>query len=503
MSLYLISFISVLSFFILLLAFFLIRSIISPKKAASIEKYINAGKYATAIKRAKAIIAKNPRDTKAHYLLGQAYLADGRAELALMEFKTISKATFESKAQEKEFRNLTAQLYERFQQHTEALAEYALLIKLDPQNAEYHYAIGQLFEQLNKTEQAIFHYRQAINLNSKYAAAHAALGLILFRNKMMSEAKQEITTALKLEPDNTTALYYQGRLLRETKEYAPALAAFEKAARIRDGIQAVKTLRGRNSVDDMDPEARDYIGWASEGALITFTVFKMRGGRVVGRDVYRTESLKDEDEVLPEFLMAYYTESQHIPPHIFVPAQYGYELAEQWFAEQFGVTVTITMIPLEERPICADEAAEDEPVYGGAGGMTLQDNTQDAEQESAGSTAYQNMPRSVIRHHRAALAMATLISFNCFVTGVHTGGGVIGTKISDWSPLIVVRLIFILLVYKIRWFSCYCKLTVLRINLSAQHLRETHHKADLHSEFKLVIGYQHTHRDSQISHSSL
>ena len=94
MSLYLISFIGVLTFFILLLAFLLIRSIVSPKKTAVIEKYINAGKYATAIKRAKAIIAKNPRDTKAHYLLGKAYLADGRAELALMEFKTISKTIF-------------------------------------------------------------------------------------------------------------------------------------------------------------------------------------------------------------------------------------------------------------------------------------------------------------------------------------------------------------------------------------------------------------------------
>ena len=244
MSLYLISFIGILAFSILLLAFLLIRSILSPKKTAIIEKYINAGKYATAIKRAKAIIAKNPRDTKAHYLLGKAYLADGRAELALMEFKTISKAVFDSKAQEKEFRNLTAQLYERFQQHTEALAEYALLIKLDPQNAEYHYAIGQLFEQLNKTEQAIFHYRQVINLNSKHAAAHAALGLLLFRNKMMNEAKQEIAIALKLEPDNTTALYYQGRLLRESKEYAQALASFEKAARNADLRQKCFTERG-------------------------------------------------------------------------------------------------------------------------------------------------------------------------------------------------------------------------------------------------------------------
>lgn len=244
MSLYLISFISALAGLIVLLAVILIRSIFSPKRAATIEKYIKAGKYTTAIKRAKAIIAKNPRDAKAHYLLGKAYLADGRAELALVEFKSISKAAFDSKAQEKEFRTITAQLYERFQQHDEALAEYALLIKLDPQNGTYHYAIGQLFEQTNKTEQAIFHYRQAISLNPRHAAAHAALGLLLFRSKMMSEAKQEISTALALEPDNTTALYYQGRLLRETKEYAQALSAFEKAARNADLRQKCFMERG-------------------------------------------------------------------------------------------------------------------------------------------------------------------------------------------------------------------------------------------------------------------
>lgn len=244
MSLYLISFIIGLVFFIVLLAFFLLRSIISPQKTALIEKYIKAGKYTAAVKLAKTIIAKNPRDAKAHYLLGKAYLADGRAELALMEFKTISKVPFDSKAQEKEFRTLTAQLYERFQQHDEALAEYALLIKLDPQSGEYHYAIGQLFEQMNKAEQAIAHYRQAIGLNPRHAPAHAALGLLLFRSKMLSEAKQEITTALSLEPDNTTALYYQGKLLRETKEYAQALTAFEKAARNADLRQKCFTERG-------------------------------------------------------------------------------------------------------------------------------------------------------------------------------------------------------------------------------------------------------------------
>ncbi|MEL3906489.1 MAG: excinuclease ABC subunit UvrC [Treponema sp.] len=190
--------------------------------------------------------------------------------------------------------------------------------------------------------------------------------------------------ALLLEGDLEKPL----ALLTEKMKTAAAAREFEKAARIRDGIQAVQTLRGQNIVEDMDPEARDYIGWAAEASLITFTVFKMRGGRVVGRDLYRTESLKDETEVLPEFLMAYYTDPQQIPPHIFVPAAQGHELAEQWFAEQFGVKTSVTMIPLEDQPVqsagTADTAAENTPDY----------------------SAARTLPRSVIRHHRAALTMA-------------------------------------------------------------------------------------------------
>lgn len=150
--------------------------------------------------------------------------------------------------------------------------------------------------------------------------------------------------ALLLEGDIETAIAE----LQEAMKTAAAAREFEKAARIRDGIQAVYALRGQNVVEDMDPEARDYIAWAAEGALITFTVLKMRGGRVVGRDLYRTESLKDEIEALSEFLPAYYTEAQSIPPHIFVPALQDSLLMEQWFSGQFGVSVTITAIPLTD-----------------------------------------------------------------------------------------------------------------------------------------------------------
>ena len=234
--------------------------------------------------------------------------------------------------------------------------------------------------------------------------------------------------------------------LTEKMKDAAAAREFEKAARIRDGMQAVRALRGQNSVEDMDPEARDYIGWAAEGALITFTVFKMRGGKVVGRDLYRTESLKDEAEVLPEFLIAYYTDPKQTPPHIFVCAGQEYELAEQWFADRLGVKVTITAIPLEERKQASATdtesltavnehsyhidnteaaAAEKTPVYGAVtpdeadttpvSGSASEPET--AKQTAASSnsvdrseiperSAADRLPPSVLRRHKAALAMA-------------------------------------------------------------------------------------------------
>ena len=187
--------------------------------------------------------------------------------------------------------------------------------------------------------------------------------------------------------------------LTEKMKAAAAAREFEKAARIRDGMQAVRALRGQNSVEDMDPEARDYIGWAAEGALVTFTVFKMRGGKVVGRDLYRTESLKDEAEVLPEFLIAYYTDPKQIPPHIFVCAGQEYELAEQWFADRLGVKVTITAIPLEERKQAS--ATDTESLTAVNEHSYNIDNTEAAVAEK--TPVY---GAAILRRHKAALAMA-------------------------------------------------------------------------------------------------
>ncbi len=123
----------------------------------------------------------------------------------------------------------------------------------------------------------------------------------------------------------------EARLTAEMKQAAKKLK-FEKAARLRDGIAALRVLRSQNVVEDFDPEDRDYIAYFTEGELVSFTVLKMRQGKLLGRDNYRTVSLNETEELLGEFLTAYYTEAAMIPPKIFVPTTTGLDICHQWFA---------------------------------------------------------------------------------------------------------------------------------------------------------------------------
>ena len=213
---------------------------------------------------------------------------------------------------------------------------------------------------------------------------------------------------LLLDGDATGSI---SRLQTLMKDAAQALE-FEKAARLRDGIAAIRELREQNAVVDMDPEARDYIAWAAEGTMVTFAVLQMRGGRLTGRDLYRVRSLKDEEEILPEFLMAFYTDPAMVPPRIFVPTESGLALAERWFSEGLGIRTRIEAVPLPAIAPRADAAGSPDAAGAIAACSWDSDDADDSPAEAAadrqpdrydgGSTEVgENM-----RRHAAALAMA-------------------------------------------------------------------------------------------------
>lgn len=115
----------------------------------------------------------------------------------------------------------------------------------------------------------------------------------------------------------------------EMKEAAKNLN-FEKAARLRDGLRALSILQNQNVVESFDSEDRDYIAYHREGELVSFTVLKIRGGKLLGRDNYRVTSLNEEEELIGEFMSAYYSSKDELPPKIYVPTQNDFEILQEW-----------------------------------------------------------------------------------------------------------------------------------------------------------------------------
>ena len=245
MSLGLVIIICLLCAFIIAVSAIIIRSILAPKKIGNIKKLLKSGKVQQAQRAAKSIVAKNPRDFYAHYLLGEAYYQDQKYELAFMEFKMVNEnAIFDGSIPEAVFRQKMAILYKKFNQTDKALREYLLLTKIEPGNSENDFNVAQILENQGKTPQAMSFYQKCLAVNPKNANAHSAMGYLLFKSKQYSEAKKEIDAAIRLSPETYASYYYLGKILKENKDFSGAIKAFEKAERDQTLRQKALIERG-------------------------------------------------------------------------------------------------------------------------------------------------------------------------------------------------------------------------------------------------------------------
>ena len=242
------------------LSWFIIRMVKTPHQAKAVADQLKQGRIPAAVRSSKAMIAKDPRNATARWLLGQAYLADGKPELALMELKAVNQISqFGPEVPETEFRKLIASLYERFNQTEDALKERILLTKLDPHAAIHYFEAGRLFDERGRTDVAVNYLRKAIEVDERHAGAHHQLGLILYRTKHPTEAKTELELAIKWNSEDYEAFYYLGKLMKELSDFTSALLHFEKAARspafkVKALVERGGCYMSQNAIDKALPE---------------------------------------------------------------------------------------------------------------------------------------------------------------------------------------------------------------------------------------------------------
>lgn len=187
-----------------------------------------------------------------------------------MEFKTVNQiGNFIGSLKEVPFRRQMAQLYQRFGQPEEALKEYLLLLKKDPDNAELYFQTGLLFEERKKGTKAVNYFKKTLELQPGHGQAYLHMGMLYYRAKRFPEAADYLQKAVRFQPDAHDAYYFIGRMQKENKAYVEALQSFEMASRSPDFKIKAIIERGAcyletNSVERAIPELERAVNLAED-----------------------------------------------------------------------------------------------------------------------------------------------------------------------------------------------------------------------------------------------
>ena len=150
--------------------------------------------------------------------------------------------------------------------------------------------------------------------------------------------------------------------LTEQMEQAAENLEFERAARIRDKIAAVKRMGDKQKVVLSKVLDEDVIASFENDGKTCFQVFRFEGGRLFDRESFIFDS-GDAESDTEEFIISYYTIRADIPKNIALHSGFeGMEDVGRWLSEKRGSKVTLSVPQRGEQAqlaaMCRSNAAE-------------------------------------------------------------------------------------------------------------------------------------------------
>jgi excinuclease ABC subunit C len=126
-------------------------------------------------------------------------------------------------------------------------------------------------------------------------------------------------------------LFLEGRqetlvkALQREMEAASRSEDYERAAQHRDKIRAIERTMESQKMAAFARTELDLVGMARQDNQAAMTLFVIRDGKMIGRDVYLLDAVREasDDEVLASFLEQYYARATSIPREVYVQAGVG------------------------------------------------------------------------------------------------------------------------------------------------------------------------------------
>ncbi len=228
----------------------------------------------------------------------------------------------------------------------------------------------------------------------------------------LSDYKAKVQMALDFLSGGSTETLR--KLTHQMNEAAENLD-FERAASIRDSINAIKRLADKQKVIRSDVKDQDIIAYFSDGNKGCFEVFRFEGGRLCDRQEIPVDAISEPEVAMEEFITSFYSTNNTIPKNITLesPAE-SQELLERYLSEKKGSRVYITVPQKGEQKklaeMCRQNAAEYVAQLTGRTGRELS-----VLQELSGLLGLEQIPAYIesydISNHAGAENVAGMVVF--------------------------------------------------------------------------------------------
>ena len=155
------------------------------------------------------------------------------------------------------------------------------------------------------------------------------------------EYKKQIDQIIMLLEGKISSIIKQ---MNEQMEEFSKNMEFEKAAELRDRIQAIERITEKQKVSNISENNIDVIGMYKNEVSVCIEIFFVRGSKMVGREHYFFDELKDmeEEEIISGFIKQFYENALELPNKIMIRKQLeDKEALEKYLTNKAGRKVEI------------------------------------------------------------------------------------------------------------------------------------------------------------------
>jgi tetratricopeptide (TPR) repeat protein len=207
--------------------------------------YSDILKFSEAREQCRIVLARDPKNSRAHNILG---IIAGRQQMNDEAVREFSEAIRLDSANADAYNDFGI-LYERMGKTAEAAQMYRTSVRINPDQWNAYLNLGIVLARQGKYADAEAQWKMGIGANPVNADLHTNLGRFYVMQNRNEEAHRSFTEALRVDSNNVYANYYFANLLSQEGRLEEAEKRYAAAVRIAPGFKqaqdALQSLRSR------------------------------------------------------------------------------------------------------------------------------------------------------------------------------------------------------------------------------------------------------------------